>query len=84
MQEYNAAVDDSTQFNPTVLDGRQAKGLPVPRANWANRLDKPEGALSKLPPDLAGREAISQAAAPAFWGYVHLLLDTVTDAFSSF
>jgi len=41
MKEYNAAVDDSVQFNPTVLDGRQAKGLPVPRANWANRLDKP-------------------------------------------
>lgn len=26
-------------FDPEVLDGRSAPGLPIPRANWANTLD---------------------------------------------
>ncbi|MDX1576780.1 MAG: FAD-binding protein, partial [Kiloniellales bacterium] len=28
-------------FDPNVKDGRSADGLPVPRANWANTLDRP-------------------------------------------
>jgi tricarballylate dehydrogenase len=38
---YNAAVRQDIPFNPAVKDGRRADGLPVPRANWANALDKP-------------------------------------------
>ena len=38
---YNAAVRQDIPFNPAVKDGRRADGLPVPRANWANTLDKP-------------------------------------------
>jgi tricarballylate dehydrogenase len=38
---YNAAVRDDVPFDPTIKDGRSAEGLPVPRANWANRLDEP-------------------------------------------
>jgi len=40
-REYNAAVDQSVAFNPNVKDGRAAKGLAVPKSNWANTLDKP-------------------------------------------
>ena len=38
---YNRAVRQDIPFNPAVKDGRRADGLPVPRANWANTLDKP-------------------------------------------
>ena len=38
---FNQAVDTSTPFDPTILDGRAAKGLAVPKSNWANRLDTP-------------------------------------------
>jgi tricarballylate dehydrogenase len=38
---YNAAVREDIPFNPAIKDGRRADGLPVPRANWANTLDKP-------------------------------------------
>jgi tricarballylate dehydrogenase len=38
---YNAAVRQDITFNPAIKDGRRADGLPVPRANWANALDKP-------------------------------------------
>ncbi len=38
---YNAAVRQDIPFNPAIKDGRRADGLPVPRANWANTLDKP-------------------------------------------
>jgi tricarballylate dehydrogenase len=41
VKEYNAAVMDDVRFNPAVLDGRGTKGLPVPKTNWANKLDKP-------------------------------------------
>ncbi|MFV0526872.1 MAG: FAD-dependent tricarballylate dehydrogenase TcuA [Acidimicrobiales bacterium] len=40
VEAYNAAVDVATPFDPTMLDGRAAL-LPVPRANWAQRLDTP-------------------------------------------
>jgi tricarballylate dehydrogenase len=39
--QYNAAVDQSTPFDPNVKDGRAARGLAVPKSNWANTLDKP-------------------------------------------
>jgi len=38
---FNAAVDDSVNFDPTIKDGKQAKGLTPPRSNWAQRLDTP-------------------------------------------
>ncbi|MEO0386744.1 MAG: FAD-dependent tricarballylate dehydrogenase TcuA [Pseudomonadota bacterium] len=39
LADFNAAVDETTPFDPTILDGRGAPGLPVPRANWAQKLD---------------------------------------------
>ncbi|MGH8868320.1 MAG: FAD-dependent tricarballylate dehydrogenase TcuA [Actinomycetes bacterium] len=41
MKEYNAAVDVDTPFDPNVKDGRAARGLTVPKSNWANRIDEP-------------------------------------------
>jgi tricarballylate dehydrogenase len=41
VEEYNAAVDQSVPFDPNVKDGRAARGLPVPKSNWANTLDTP-------------------------------------------
>lgn len=38
---YNAAVDDATEFDPTVLDGKSTKGLPLEKTNWAQKLDTP-------------------------------------------
>ncbi|HEX5115564.1 MAG TPA: FAD-dependent tricarballylate dehydrogenase TcuA [Pseudonocardiaceae bacterium] len=39
--EYNAAVDQSTPFDPNVKDGRSTPGLALPKSNWANTLDTP-------------------------------------------
>lgn len=39
--EFNAAVDDTVDFDPSIRDGKQAVGLEPPRANWAQRLDTP-------------------------------------------
>ena len=41
MHEYNAAVDTSVSFDPNVKDGRAARGLAVPKSNWANTIDTP-------------------------------------------
>jgi tricarballylate dehydrogenase len=41
MREYNAAVDTSVPFDPNVKDGRAARGLAVPKSNWANTIDTP-------------------------------------------
>ncbi|MDX1576562.1 MAG: FAD-dependent tricarballylate dehydrogenase TcuA, partial [Kiloniellales bacterium] len=41
IRAYNAAVRHDLPFDPNVKDGRSADGLPVPRANWANTLDRP-------------------------------------------
>lgn len=41
VRDYNAAVREEVPFNPNVRDGRAADGLPVPRRNWANKLDTP-------------------------------------------
>ncbi|MEL6887171.1 MAG: FAD-dependent tricarballylate dehydrogenase TcuA, partial [Pseudomonadota bacterium] len=37
---YNAAVDDDTPFDPTILDGKGTHGLPLAKSNWAQRLDQ--------------------------------------------
>lgn len=39
--EFNKAVRTDVPFDPNVLDGRSAVGLPVPKSNWANTLDTP-------------------------------------------
>ena len=39
--EFNRAVDVATPFDPTRKDGRAARGLEVPKSNWANPLDTP-------------------------------------------
>ena len=39
--DYNAAVDQDTRFDPNVKDGRAARGLAVPKSNWANTIDTP-------------------------------------------
>ena len=38
---FNDAVDESVPFDPTERDGRQARGLDVPKSNWANKIDRP-------------------------------------------
>lgn len=39
LQEFNAAVDETTDFDPTILDGKAALGLTVPKSNWAQRIE---------------------------------------------
>jgi tricarballylate dehydrogenase len=38
---FNAAVDRSRPFDPTVKDGRGTRGLVMPKSNWANPLKAP-------------------------------------------
>ena len=38
---FNASVDQGVAFDPTIKDGRAARGLEVPKSNWANCLDTP-------------------------------------------
>ncbi|MEL7092697.1 MAG: FAD-dependent tricarballylate dehydrogenase TcuA [Pseudomonadota bacterium] len=38
---FNAAVDQSVAFDPTILDGKGTQGLPLPKSNWAQAFDKP-------------------------------------------
>lgn len=38
---YNAAVDSTVAFDPTVLDGKATRGLDLDKTNWAQRLDTP-------------------------------------------
>ena len=38
---YNAAIDDATTFDPTILDGKGTVGLDLPKSNWAQRIDTP-------------------------------------------
>lgn len=40
LNAYNEAVDESTPFDPTSLDGKAANGLDVPKSNWAQRIDE--------------------------------------------
>ena len=41
VRAFNAAIDTSRPFDPAVKDGRAALGIPVPKSNWANPLDRP-------------------------------------------
>jgi len=38
---YNAAVDQATPFDPTRLDGKGTKGLPLAKSNWAQDISTP-------------------------------------------
>jgi len=38
---FNAAVMTERAFDPNVKDGRGTRGLPIPKSNWANRIDTP-------------------------------------------
>ncbi len=40
LADYNAAVDATTPFDPTSLDGKGTKGLALPKSNWAQTLDQ--------------------------------------------
>ncbi|MEL7132164.1 MAG: FAD-dependent tricarballylate dehydrogenase TcuA [Pseudomonadota bacterium] len=40
LADYNAAVDDTTPFDPTTLDRKGTPGLPLPKSNWAQKLDQ--------------------------------------------
>lgn len=40
MSEYNDAVDEESEFNPNIKDGRRTDGLKVNKTNWANRIDQ--------------------------------------------
>ena len=37
---YNAAVDRAVPFDPTVLDGKGTRGLPLPKSHWAQAIDQ--------------------------------------------
>lgn len=39
--DFNAACRDDVAFDPTRPDGKTTHGLPIPKSNWANRLEKP-------------------------------------------
>ena len=41
INEYNAAVDQNTPFDPSILDGKSTHGLSLNKTNWANTLDMP-------------------------------------------
>ncbi len=41
IHRYNEAVNTSVTFNPNIKDGRNIKGLAVPKSNWANTIDTP-------------------------------------------
>ncbi|MEM6941952.1 MAG: FAD-dependent tricarballylate dehydrogenase TcuA [Pseudomonadota bacterium] len=36
---YNASVDDTVAFDPTVLDGKGTRGLELPKSHWAQKID---------------------------------------------
>lgn len=38
---FNDAVDETVAFDPTVLDGKSARGLVPPKSNWAQAIDRP-------------------------------------------
>jgi len=39
--DYNAAIDRSIPYNPTVKDGRTTRGLAIDKTNWAMPLEHP-------------------------------------------
>lgn len=40
LAEYNASVDQETEFNPNVKDGRSGASNGVRKSNWANTIDE--------------------------------------------
>ena len=47
IEEYNKAVDLTTPFDPTTLDGKSTKGLEIKKSNWAQRIN--EGPFRAFP-----------------------------------
>lgn len=41
IKEFNTAIDESTPFDPTILDNRSTKNLKLNKTNWANKLNTP-------------------------------------------
>lgn len=41
IRDFNAAVNDSTSFDPSILDGKSTRSLLLNKTNWANTLDTP-------------------------------------------
>ncbi len=41
VDEYNAACDDSVEFQPGVKDGKAAMAISPPKTNWSIKLDTP-------------------------------------------
>ena len=41
LADFNAAVDGSTPFDPTIKDGKGTSGLDLPKSNWAQAIDTP-------------------------------------------
>ena len=41
LQAYNDAVDETTAFDPTILDGKSTHGLTLNKTNWAQKFDTP-------------------------------------------
>ncbi len=41
LKAYNNSVNLEVQFDPTIKDGKNTKGLTLPKSNWANVLDTP-------------------------------------------
>src|SRR6202050_4143371 len=41
IHRYNDAVNRDVAFNPNIKDGRNTKGLPIPKSNWANTIERP-------------------------------------------
>lgn len=41
IKAYNDSVDTSTNFDPTILDGKSTQGLTLNKTNWAQKLDTP-------------------------------------------
>jgi tricarballylate dehydrogenase len=39
LAEYNAAVNADVAFDPTIKDGKNTKGLSLPKSNWAQTID---------------------------------------------
>lgn len=39
LRAYNAAVDQTVDFDPTTLDGKGTKGLDLEKSNWAQQIE---------------------------------------------
>ncbi len=41
IERFNKAVNRGVAFNPNIKDGKAARGLTVPKSNWANPIEVP-------------------------------------------